>query len=87
MHSCHITILLQDVFLTTSNNLTNYLSVAYVSSYSTRRLNIRNLAKHINFGLDIHISDAKMNLIISFRPDIFAYLKHIGVHIKEKNNW
>ena len=83
MHLCHTTILLQNVYLTTSNNLTNYLSVAHVSSYFTRRLNIRKLAKNVKFGSDTHISDAKTNPSITFGPYIFAYLKHLGVHIKE----
>ena len=87
MHSCLITSLLQNGFITTSNNLTNYLSVAHVSLYSTRRLNIRKLAKSINFGSDAHIADAKTNPFVTFGPDIFAYLKHIGVLIKEKTEW
>ena len=37
-------------------------------------------------GLDTHILDAKTNPLIVCGPDIFAYLKHIGVKIKEKNN-
>ena len=45
MHSRHITILLQNVYFTTSNNLTKYLSVANVSSYSTRSLNIQKSGK------------------------------------------
>ena len=36
------------------------------------------------FGSDTHISDAKMNPFITFWPDIFAYLKHICVRIREK---
>ena len=35
------------------------------------------------FGSDTHISDAKMNPLITVGPDIFAYLKHINVQIKE----
>ena len=35
------------------------------------------------FGSVTHISDAKMNPFITFGPDIFAYLKHISVQIKE----
>ena len=87
MHSCHMTILLQIVYLTTNNNLTKYISVADVSSYLAISLNIRKLAKNINFGSDTHISDAKMDPFITFGQDIFAYLKNIGVQIKEKNNW
>ena len=45
MHSCHITILLLNVYFTTSNKLTKYLSVADVSSYSTRSLNIQKSNK------------------------------------------
>ena len=84
MHSCHTTILLQIVYLTTNNNLTKYLSVADVSSYLVVGLNIRKLAKTINFGSDTHISDAKMDPFITFGKDIFAYLKNICVQIKEK---
>ena len=84
MHSFHTTIPLQIVYLNTNNNLTKYLSVEGVSSYFTIRLNIQKLAKNIKFGSDIHTSDAKMDPFINFGPDIFAYLKNIGVPIKEK---
>ena len=39
--------------------------------------------KNINFGSDTHISDAKMNPFNTFGLDVFIYLKHIGVQIKE----
>ena len=45
MHSCDTTILLENVYFTTSNNLTKCLCVASVSSYSTSSLNVRKLAK------------------------------------------
>ena len=32
---------------------------------------------------DTHIADAKNNPFITFGPYIFAYLNHLGVHIKE----
>ena len=86
MHSCHTTILLQNVYLTTSNNLTKYLSVAGVSSYSTRSLNIQKKkpAKNVNFGSYTHIPDAKMDPPSLLLGRIcFAFLKHIGVQIKE----
>ena len=86
MHSCHTTILLQIIYLTTNNNLTKYLSVAGVSSYFGISLNIRKLAKNINCGSDTHISDAKMDPFITFGQDIFAYLKNIGIQIEEKVN-
>ena len=84
MHSCHTTILLQIVYLTTNNNLTKYLSVADVSSYFAIILNIRKLAKIINFGSGTHISDAKIDPFITFGQDMFPYMKNIGVQIKEK---
>ena len=87
MHSCHMTILLQIVYLTNNNNLTKYLSVADMSSYFAKNLNIRKLAKNINFRSCTHISDVKMDPFITFGQDIFAYLKNIGVQIKEKNKW
>ena len=46
MHSCDTTILLENVYFTTSNNLTKYLCVASVSSYFTSSLNVRKLAKN-----------------------------------------
>ena len=91
MHSCDITILLEKLYFTTCNNLTKNLCVASVSSYSTSSLKIRKkrqkMAKNVNFGSDTHISDAKMNPFNTFKLDVFTYLKHIGVQIKEKNNW
>ena len=84
MHSFHTTILLQIVYLTTNNNLTKYLSVAGVSSYFTISLNIQKSAKNIKFESEIHTSDAKMDPFITFGPDFLAYLKNIGVLIKEK---
>ena len=45
MHSCDTTILLENVYFTTSNNLTKYLCVASVSSVSTSSLNVQKLAK------------------------------------------
>ena len=42
------------------------------------------MAKNSNFGSDTHISDAKMNPTNTFGLDVFTYLKHIGVQIKEK---
>ena len=42
------------------------------------------MAKKVNFGSDTHISDAKMNPFNTFGLDVFTYLKHIGVQIKEK---
>ena len=84
------------MYFTTSNNLRKYLSVAGVSSYSTRSLIIRKKAKKakkkqkkntsilVIFGSDTHILDAKTNPFITFGSDILAYLKHIGVQIKEK---
>ena len=89
MHSCDTTIFLENAYFTTSNFLTKYLCVASMSSYSTSSLNIRKLAKFgkkINFGSDIYISDVIMNPFNTFGPDIFTYLKHIGVQIKEKIN-
>ena len=44
----------------------------------------KKVAKNINFGSDTHISDAKMNPFSTFGLDVFTYLKHIGVQIKEK---
>ena len=64
--------------------MTKYLSVAGMSSNFTISLNIQKSAKNIKFGSDIHISDAKMDPFITFWPDIFAYLKNIGVLNKEK---
>ena len=64
VHSCDITILLEKLYFTTSNNLIKNLFVASVSSYSTSSLKIRKrqkMAKNVNFGSDTHISDAKMN--------------------------
>ena len=66
--------------------------MAGVSSNSTRSLNIKKTAKNGNFGSDTHLPDAKMDPFITFGPDIFAYLKHIGVQIKENitgnnKNW
>ena len=42
------------------------------------------MAKNVNFGSDTHISDAKMNPFNTFGLDVFTYLKHKGVQIKEK---
>ena len=42
------------------------------------------MAKDVNFGPDTHISDAKINPFNTFGLDVFTYLKHIGVQIKEK---
>ena len=42
------------------------------------------LAKSTNFGLDPHISDTKTDPFIPFGADLFVYLKHTGIHIKEK---
>ena len=42
------------------------------------------MAKNVNFGSDTPISDAKMNPFNTFGLDVFTYLKHIGVQIKEK---
>ena len=42
------------------------------------------MAKNVNFGSDTHISDAKMNPFNTFGLDVFTYLKHIGVQLKEK---
>ena len=44
----------------------------------------QKMAKNINFGSDTHISDAKMNPLNTFGLDVFTYLKHICVQIKEK---
>ena len=87
MHSCHITILSQNVYFATSNNLRKYLSVAGVSSYFTRSLIVRkkkNPSILVILGSDTHISDAITNLFITFGPDILAYLKHIYIQIREK---
>ena len=88
MHSCHRTILSQNVYFTSTNDLRKYLSVADVSSYSTRSLIIQKLTKKMSilaiFWSDTHISDAKMNPSVTFWPDIIAYLKHIGVQTREK---
>ena len=46
MHSCDITILLEKLYFTTSNNLTKNLCVASVSSYSTSSLKIQKKAKN-----------------------------------------
>ena len=86
MHSCDTTIFLENVYLTTSNNLTKCLCVASVSLVSTSSLNVRKLAKIgkiVNFGTDTHISDVKMNPFNTFGPDVFTYLKQIYVQIKE----
>ena len=88
MHSCDITIFLEKLYFTTSNNLAKNLCVASVSSYSTSSLKVRKKGKkkwqkNVNFGSDTHISDAKMNPFNTFGMDVFTYLKHIGVHIKE----
>ena len=40
--------------------------------------------KNHHFGLDLHISDTKTDTFISFGADLFVYLKHTGIHIKEK---
>ena len=45
MHSCDITILLEKLYFTTSNNLAKNLCVANVSSYSTSSLKIRKKGK------------------------------------------
>ena len=42
------------------------------------------MSKNVNFWLHTHISDAKMNSFNTFGLDVFTYLKHIGVQIKEK---
>ena len=42
------------------------------------------MAKNVNFGSDTHVSEAKMNPFDTFGLDVFTYLKHIGVQIKEK---
>ena len=87
MHSCDITILLEKLYFTTSNNLAKHLCVASVCSYSTSSLKIRKRqtnGKNVNFGSDTHISDAKMSPFNTFGLDVFTYLKHIGVQIKEK---
>ena len=42
------------------------------------------MAKNVNLGSDTHISDAKMNPFNTFGLDVFTYLKHIGVQVKEK---
>ena len=42
------------------------------------------MTKNVNFGSDTHISDAKMNPFNTFELDVFTYLKHKGVQIKEK---
>ena len=71
MHSCHTTILLQNVYFTTSNNFITNSSVTRVSVYRTRRM-----GKNVNFGqTPIH----RMLKRTSFGSDIFAYLKHIGI--------
>ena len=88
MHLCDITILLEKLLFTTSNNLTKNLCVVSVTSYSTSSLKIRKRqkkrAKNVSFGSDTHISVANMNTFNTFRLDVFTYLKHIGVQIKEK---
>ena len=88
MHSCDITILLDKLYFTTSNNLTKNLSVASVSSFSISSLKIlkkaKKFGKNVNFGSDTHIWDAKMSPFNTFGLDVFTYLKHIGVQIKEK---
>ena len=43
-----------------------------------------NLKKNFNSGLDTRISDAKTDPFIIFGPAFFAYLKSIGVQIKEE---
>ena len=45
MHSCDITILLEKLYFTTSNNLAKNLCVASVSSYSTSSLKFRKRQK------------------------------------------
>ena len=88
MHSCHITILSRNVYCTTSNNWRKHLSVACVSSYSTKSFDYPKIGQKTSIlvilGSDTHISDAKTNPFITFGPDIFTYLKHKGVQIKEK---
>ena len=42
------------------------------------------MAKNINLRSDTHISEAKMNPFNTFGLDVFTYLKHIGVQLKEK---
>ena len=42
------------------------------------------LSKIVNFGLDLHIFDAKTDPFIPFGANLFVYLKHIGIQIIEK---
>ena len=42
------------------------------------------MAENVNVGTDTHTSDAKTNPFITFGSGIFAFLKHIGVQIKQK---
>ena len=41
-------------------------------------------AKVFNFGLNLYISDPKTDPFKTFGADLFVYLKHIGIQIKEK---
>ena len=87
MHSCHITILSQNVYFATSNNLRKYLSVAGVSSYFYQKFDYPKIGKKHQFWLfwgQILISDAITKPFITFGPDIAAYLKQIGIQMKEK---
>ena len=58
--------------------------MARLSSNSNKKFEYPNIDKKVNFGPDTHILDAKMKPKITFGPDIFAYLKHIGMQIKEE---
>ena len=42
------------------------------------------MAKIVNFGLDPHIFDAKIDSFIPFGANFCVYLKHIGIQIIEK---
>ena len=85
MHTCHRTILSQIVCI-----LPPVINCENIFPWQARLLIFQmfdypKIGKNVNFGSDTHISYAKMNRFITFGPDIFAYLKKIGVQIKEKN--
>ena len=87
MHSYDITILLEKLYFTTSNNFAKNLCVASVSSYSTSSLKIRKkakMAKNVNLRVIYPYLGCQNEPFNTFGMDVFTYLKHIGVQIKEK---
>ena len=87
MHSCHTTILLQIVHLTSNNNLTKYLSVAGVSSYLIVSLNIQKSAKKHQIWVRHPYIRCQIGPLYYFWAGYFCISEKYWCSNKRKNNW